>query len=671
MSLIEFDRHVLSNVGDAATREWLETNGIGGFAYSTIVGLNTRRYHGLLTAATKPPVGRLVLLSKLEEALIVNGTRYELGVNQYPGAIHPSGHQYQRGFRLAPFPVFIYSAGGVEIEKRIFMVQGENTVVIRYSVTSPPGTHCSLEIRPLIAFRDYHGTTHANSSINGHVATSQHLATVTPYGGMPSLHISHNADQIEAAGAWFYNFEYERERERGLDFQEDLYSPFVLRFHPETGTSPAIIASTAAVDIGRASALELNEIERRKKIVASVAPERQFERQLVSAADQFIVSRGEQKSVIAGFPWFSDWGRDTMISLPGLTLVTGRFDEARNILLAFARSIDHGMLPNRFPDAGDQPEYNTVDATLWMFHAVHELLRYTHDYDFIRANLYEPLVEVIACHEGGCRYGIRLDSDGLLKAGEPGVQLTWMDARVGDWVVTPRHGKPVEIQALWYNGLRVMEHLATTFGHSDRAAHYGGIASQAEQSFARLFWDEENGYLYDVVGEHGADHAIRPNQIIAVSLPHSMVDSGKAARVVDMVQWELLTPYGLRTLSPRDPNFRPRFEGGPSSRDSAYHQGTVWPWLLGPFLTAYVKVHGETPEVRDRVDRFLQPLREHLWEAGVGQISEVFDGAAPHRPAGCTAQAWSVAEVLRAYVEDAQGRRPAEPRLTKAGSAAT
>ena len=669
MSLIEFDAHVLGNFEDASTHEWLETNGIGGFAYSTIIGLNTRRYHGLLVAATKPPVGRLVLLSKLEEALIVDGARHELGVNQYPGAVHPRGYSYLKAFRLAPYPVFTYSAGGVELEKRVFMVHGENTVVIRYQVKNPRDTTCTLEIRPLIAFRDYHGTTHANSSINSHVDAAHNLATITPYGGMPSLHVAHNADQMEASGTWFYNFEYAIERERGLDFQEDLYSPFVLRFDLRKNSAPALVASMTAADVASAASLELGEIERRNKLLAGIAPDRQFERQLVSAADQFIVARGEQRSVIAGYPWFSDWGRDTMISLPGLTLVTGRFEEARNILLAFARSIDGGMLPNRFPDAGEQPEYNTVDATLWMFQAVHELLRYSHDYDFIRANLYEPLAGVIECHESGCRYGIRMDSDGLMKAGEPGVQLTWMDARVGDWVVTPRHGKPVEIQALWYNALRVMEHLATTFGDRDRAAHYGEIAARAAQSFARLFWDEEQGYLYDVVGEHGPDHAIRPNQIIAVSLPHTMLDSAKAARVVDMVQWELLTPYGLRTLSPRDPNFRPRFEGGPSSRDSAYHQGTVWPWLIGPFLTAYVKAHGDSPEVRDRVDRFLQPLREHLWHAGLGQISEVFDGAAPHRPAACSAQAWSVAEVLRAYVEDVQGRRPAEPGLTKAESA--
>jgi len=669
MSLIEFDTHVLGAIEDASKREWLETNGIGGSASSTIIGLNTRRYHGLLVAATKPPVGRVVMLSKLEETLVVDGARYELGVNQYPGTIHPRGFTHLKSFRLAPFPVFTYSVGGVELEKRIFLVQGENTVVVRYAISKHSPANCTLEVRPLIAFRDYHSTTHANSGIDGRVDAKQNLAIISPYRDLSSLHFSHNAHGLDPSGSWYHNFEYERERERGLDFQEDLYNPLTLRFELSASAPMSIIASTQLHNVSEAEALEAQEVKRRAALVAAIPAEHQFERQLVAAADQFIVARGDQKSVIAGYPWFGDWGRDTMISLPGLTLVTNRFGEARNILLAFARCIDAGMLPNRFPDAGDQPEYNTVDATLWMFHAVHELLRYTHDHDFVRANLYEPLADIIAWHERGTRYGIGMTSDGLLRAGEPGVQLTWMDAKVGDWVVTPRHGKPVEIQALWYNALRVMEHLAKSFHDSSRAAHYAEIAGRAAASFPGQFWNEADGCLYDAVGDHGGDRAIRPNQIIAVSLPHSMLDREKAARVVEVVEWELLTPYGLRTLSPRDRNYTGHYGGDPRTRDSAYHQGTVWPWLLGPFLTAYSKVHGDTPEVRDRVDRFLQPLREHLWQAGLGQISEVFEGDAPHNPGGCIAQAWSVAEVLRTYVEDAQGRRPTAPAITQAESA--
>jgi predicted glycogen debranching enzyme len=421
-----------------------------------------------------------------------------------------------------------------------------------------------------------------------------------------------------------------------------------------------IVASTSQRQAAEFSALEQRERTRRAGIQTAAPLEDSLVTLLSSAADQYIVARGDQKSVIAGYPWFTDWGRDTMISLPGLTLVTGRYDDARNILRAFARSIDQGMLPNRFPDFGDAPEYNTVDATLWMFHAAHEFLRYSGDTHFVREELYGPLADVIGWHERGTRYGIHLDSDGLLQAGQPGVQLTWMDAKVGDLVITPRMGKPVEIQALWYNALRVMEHFAGIFGDSAGAARYASLAEHARARFLHVFWNDPAGCLHDVIQPDGQpDAAIRPNQIFAVSLPYPLLDGQQALQVVDVVEWELLTPYGLRTLSPRDPNYRGRFDGGPLSRDAAYHQGTVWPWLLGPFLTAYVKVHSSTEEARGRAGRFLDPLRAHLTEAGLGHISEVFDGDSPHRPGGCFAQAWSTAEILRTYLEDAQGRQPA------------
>jgi predicted glycogen debranching enzyme len=656
---IEFDRQVCGNVADATTREWLETNGIGGFASSTIIGLNTRRYHGLLVAATKPPVGRLVLLSKLEETLVLDGERFDLSANQYSGAIHPNGYVYLESFRAKPFPQFTYRVGGVLIEKSVFLVRGQNSVVVQYQISGDfAGRKCSLEIRPFIAFRDYHSTTHANDSLNRQVREQAGVGTVTPYGDLPSLRFAHNADSLDASGFWFHNFQYERERERGLDFQEDLYSPFALDFDVAKTACPTIVASMEEHTIAEAAALRTREVDCRKRIVAAAPADDEFARLLTAAADQFIVARGEQKSVIAGYHWFGDWGRDTMISLPGLTLVTGRYDEARAILREFARNIDRGMLPNRFPDAGETPEYNTVDATLWFFHAVFEFLRYTRDYEFVRTELYQPLTEILEWHERGTRYGIGLDSDGLLHAGQPGVQLTWMDAKVGDWVVTPRMGKPVEIQALWYNALRVMERLATGFADTARAAHYATLAERAQSRFQEIFWNEEAGCLYDVVSDGGPDRSIRPNQIFAISLPHPILDQHLALRVLEVVEWELLTPYGLRTLSPRDSNYRGRCSGDPQSRDGAYHQGTVWPWLLGGFLTAYVKVHGDSPEARRRAGQFLDPLRAHLWQAGLGQISEIFDGDPPHQPVGCIAQAWSVAEILRTYVEDAMGRKP-------------
>jgi predicted glycogen debranching enzyme len=667
--MIEFHEDICRNLDDALTREWLETNGLGGFASSTIAGLNTRRYHGLLTAATKPPVGRLVLLSKLEEVLIINGQRYELSANEYPGVIHPQGHQYLKRFRLDPFPIFTYEVNGTQVEKSAFMVQGENSTVVQYELRaisgdSPPrppldARRVQLEVRPLIAFRDYHSTTHQNDALNSHVQTEKDVATVAPYDGLPALHFSHDAEELDAAGFWYRNFEYRAELERGLDFREDLFSPFALTFDLTHRTSATVIASTERHDVSRAMGYRKAEIKRRKALLAASPSDDELVQALAAGADQFIVARGDQKTVIAGYHWFSDWGRDTMVALPGLTLITGRTDLAKSILLEFARHVDRGMLPNRFPDAGEQPEYNTVDATLWFFEAVRSLAEGRDTLKFIRANLYEVLADIIAWHARGTRYGIRVDDDGLLASGEPGVQLTWMDAKVGDWVVTPRYGKAVEIQALWYNALRVMERLAKEFGDEKGEKHYGEMAALAKRSFNPLFWNEAAGCLYDVIDGDARDGSIRPNQIFAVSLRHSMVSIERSKQVVEVVERELLTPYGLRTLAPGDPQYRGRYEGDQRSRDGAYHQGTVWAWLMGPFISAYIKVNGRTKESREKAAQWLASFRDHLSNAGLGQVSEIFDGDPPHRPRGCIAQAWSVSELLRAAVEDVSGIGPA------------
>jgi predicted glycogen debranching enzyme len=377
---------------------------------------------------------------------------------------------------------------------------------------------------------------------------------------------------------------------------------------------------------------------------------------LASAADQFLVAREGGMSVIAGYHWFADWGRDTMIALPGLTLATGRPDIARQILLEFARHVDQGMLPNRFPDRGETAEYNTVDATLWFFEAVRALGEATGDYDWIRESLYAVLADIVEWHLRGTRHGIRADKDGLLHAGEPGVQLTWMDAKIGDRVVTPRTGKPVEIQALWHHALCVMDDLSRRFGQGDAARRYQRLAARARQSFNRAFWNAEADCLYDCLEDSGApDPSLRPNQILAVSLPHGMLSARRAKSVVDVVRQHLLTPYGLRSLAPGDPRYVPRYEGPPQQRDACYHQGTVWAWLMGPFLTAYVKVNGGTPKSRRQAREWLQPLREHLRDAGLGQVSEIFDADPPHTPRGCIAQAWSVGELLRATVADVLG----------------
>ena len=661
--MIRFTKENYTDLNSALSREWLETNGLGGFASSTVIGLNTRRYHGLLVAATKPPVGRFVLLSKMEETLFIESQAFELSANRYPGVVHPQGFRYLKQFRLDPFPVFTYEIEGIEIEKSVFMVRGENSTVIQYQLTknnhpeSPKNLR--LEVRPLIAFRDYHGTTHENGSINGAIEQRAGLVTINPYRDLPSLHLAHDAVELSKTGDWYRNFEYDVERERGLDFQEDLFNPLVLKFNFRLRKQATIIASVEPRDVSQAAEYRQKEIARRRALATSSPIKDSFTETLTAAADQYIVSRGEQNTVIAGYHWFSDWGRDTMITLPGLTLPTGKHEVAKSILRIFAQNVSQGMLPNRFPDSGETPEYNTVDATLWFFEAARAYLAYTGDADFVRNELYPVFADIIAWHVRGTRYGIKVDPCGLLASGEPGVQLTWMDAKVGDWVVTPRRGKPVEIQALWYNALRTMEDLAQRFGDDANRKRYANMASVASWAFNRLFWNESTGCLYDVVNGGPPDPSIRPNQIFAVSLHYSMLSPERAKAVVEKVREHLLTPYGLRSLAPGDPQYRGRYTGGPAERDGGYHQGTVWPWLLGPFITAYVKVDGASDSARKQAAEWLKPVEAHLSEAGLGHISEIHEGDAPHRPCGCVAQAWSVAEVLRAYVEDVKGIQPA------------
>jgi predicted glycogen debranching enzyme len=668
---MEFTQATLSDLNAALSREWLETNGLGGFSSSTITGLNTRRYHGLLTAATKPPVGRFVLLSKLEETLIIDGRRYELSANQYPGVVHPQGFKYQTSFRLDPFPKFTYEVEDVRLEKSVFMVQGENTTVVQYDVRTPEtsqadGLHCRLEVRPLIAFRDYHSTTHENDALNPNVQTEDGLTIVKPYSDLPALYLAHNNCELDTNGFWYRNFQFAIEQERGLDFAEDLFSPCAFNFDLQASAKVRIIASTERRAVQKAGGYAKAELERRRLLSEGAAPldTDQLVNTLIAAADQFIVARERGKTIIAGYHWFSDWGRDTMIALPGLTLTTGKADIAKSILTEFANHVDQGMLPNRFPDAGETPEYNTVDATLWFFEAVRSLLQYTNDYDFVRANLYSVLTNIIDWHIKGTRYQIHVDGDGLLHSGESGVQLTWMDAKVGDWVVTPRHGKPVEIQALWYHALRVMEQLAGKFRDTKAKKRYVAMANKASASFNDQFWIEEGGYLYDVVNGDMRDASIRPNQVLAISLTNTMLSKDRCASILRVVERELLTPRGLRTLAPSDPNYIGRYEGAPRSRDGAYHQGTVWPWLMGPYITAFVKTFGKKAG-RKFANAWLSDFEGHLYEACLDQVSEIFDGDPPHAPRGCIAQAWSVAELLRAATEDVSQTEPA--KAAKAG----
>jgi predicted glycogen debranching enzyme len=639
--MISFGNEIATDLRGSMTREWLETNGIGGFASGTIAGANTRRYHGLLTASTRRPLGRLTLLSKLEETLVLGERRFGLSTNQFRAKVHPDGYMYLKGFRLDPFPIWTYTVEDVELEKRVFTPHGLNAVVCRWSITSEK-PKARFELRPLIAFVDYHHLQKVNDVFDETYSSSDGVISVRPYHEMPKLFFGHNSNLVERTGFWYRDFQYDIERERGFDFHEDLFQPFSLSF--DLGKPAVVVASTEQVKAADAGKLERNEIKRRAGLIKLAKAKTELQEQLTLAADQFIVARGEGQSVIAGYPWFSDWGRDTMISLPGLTLATGRPDVARSILLEFSNHISEGMLPNRFPDAGEEPEYNTADATLWYFEAIRAYAEATGDYDVIQDELYEKLAGILASHLRGTRYGIHVDTDGLLYAGEPGVQLTWMDAKIGGIVITPRTGKPVEIQALWYNALRIMEGFAERFGHDEDRERFDAMADLAKLSFNALFWNETEGCLFDVVTNGHRDASIRPNQIFAVSLAHPVLDEARWRPVVEKVRSELLTPVGLRSLSPRDPAYVPAYTGSPFKRDSAYHQGTVWGWLIGPYIDAYRKVFSEEEPA---VAEMLSGLEQHLKEAGLGQISEIFDADPPHTPRGCPAQAWSVAEVLR------------------------
>ncbi|MDQ3321820.1 MAG: amylo-alpha-1,6-glucosidase [Acidobacteriota bacterium] len=650
--MINFDSRICTNFQTASSREWLETNGIGGYASGTISGANTRRYHGLLTAAARPPLGRVTMLSKFEETLFIDGKSYALSANQYPNAVYPKGFQYIKSFRLDPFPVWIFEIEGIEIEKSIFMVDGQNTVSCQWSVVSrrlaedKQKPKIVIELRPLLSFSDYHHLRRENSDFDSHYEIEKNLIIVKPDARMPTLYFAHNAANLENTGVWYRNFEYAIEKERGFDFREDLFQPFALRF--DLSEAAIVIASTEKQNFSDSSKFRQSEIDRRGKLVKQADAKDDFTKQLVLAADRFIVSRGAGKTIIAGYPWFSDWGRDTMIALNGLTLATNRPEIAKSILLEFSLHISEGMLPNRFPDAGETPEYNTVDATLWYFEAVRAYAEKTGDYHFVEKNLYEKLVNIVLWHVSGTRFQIKVDSaDGLLYAGESGTQLTWMDAKIGEFVVTPRAGKAVEIQALWFNTLKIMADFAGRFGDAADREKYLEMAAKAKQNFTEIFWNDVEECLFDVINGAEKDASVRPNQIFAVSLPHSIVEGEKGRKIVEKVEAELLTSYGLRSLSPKDENYCPVYTGTPFERDSAYHQGTIWAWLIGGFVDAYRKVHTNENETENRVAEILSGFKNHLTEAGIGQISEIFDADAPHNPRGCVAQAWSVAEVLR------------------------
>ncbi|MEA3510078.1 MAG: amylo-alpha-1,6-glucosidase [Actinomycetota bacterium] len=629
-------------------REWIVTNGIGGYSSGTVAGVLTRRYHGLLVAALDPPLGRTVLVAKIDDSVSFGGEPISLFSNQWSDGqspAEPDGFRHLTRFHLeGTTPVWSYGVEGAIVEKRIWMEPGQNTTYIRYDYRSGLRP-LRLDAKILVNHRDFHQTTRSGDWRMS-VEDVTDGVRVGAFDGAAPIFLLSDGATIQSRHEWYREYYLSVEAFRGLDTLDDNLYAAHAEANLEPGESVTLVLSTkTAARLDGVAALAVRERHEAGLIdTALVNGDDRLER-LVLAADQLIVNRssdGEAGStVIAGYHWFGDWGRDTMIALPGLTLATGRHDEARQILRTFARHVDRGMLPNRFPDDGDRPEYNTIDATLWFFEAIRAFHADTGDANLV-AELFPVLADIVAWHREGTRYSIRVDqADGLLAGGEPGVQLTWMDAKVDDWVVTPRIGKPVEINALWYNALRIMADFAAMIGEDP--VLYDDMADSVQESFDR-FWNDQRGFCFDVIdGPDGDDPALRPNQLFAVSLFNSPLPPDRQRAVVDACAASLLTPLGLRTLGPDEPGYRGRYGGGPVERDGAYHQGTVWPWLIGPFADAHLRVYQD----RAAIQELLEPLIYHLGEYGLGSIAECAEGDPPHDPRATIAQAWSVAEVLR------------------------
>jgi predicted glycogen debranching enzyme len=646
---LEVPSELCSDLREGLRREWLETNGLGSFACGTVAGAATRRYHALLCTATRPPVARMVLVNDVEATLLAGGERHELSTHVYPGTVQPEGYRALAGFRLDPWPIWTWRFGGLTVERELFMPHGVQATVIRWRARSTqPMVPATLVVRPLCSGRDYHALHHENGELSASAAIDERLITVTPYPGVPTVRMHHNGRYLHEP-IWYRRFQLPIERERGLDYEEDLFSFGEIHYSLGDGDQAELILATDGRRWFDAAALAATERARRAQIAQMQlerTPGNELAARLATAADQFVVARGGGSTVIAGYPWFTDWGRDTFIALPGLALTTGRRAVAREVLAAFAPYVSQGMIPNRFPDQGEAPEYNSVDAPLWYAIAVGRFAAQAGDDPLVRDQLWPAVRAIVEGYRRGTRYGIVVDGDGLVRAGAPGVQLTWMDAKVGDWVVTPRSGKPIEIQALWIRALRAACDIGRRLGERALTFELELAERRACAALASRYWHEQGGYFCDVIDGDARDASLRPNQLYALALDPGVLDHGQAAHALDAVERHLLTPVGLRTLAPGDGSYRGRCLGSQRERDAAYHQGTVWPHLLGVYADACYQVR------RERVGRKLaQRMLPHLTDAGIGQVSEIFDGDAPHEPRGCFAQAWAVAELLRLAAE--------------------
>lgn len=700
-SLEEFTRTVpwpaldVLSPDERQSREWLVTNGLGGYASGTIAGAITRRYHALLIAALPAPLGRVAMLSHLAERLrFVPASSAEaaageptdpaedmpaesqdrpvvwLGIHQQEGRLaQREGAHHLVEFRLeAGLPVWRYQINDSIIEKSLLLVHGQNTLHVRYTRLAGSGT-IRLGLRPMVNFRPHDAPVSHPLGTYTVTATKGRVALSSDDSGLPPVHMA-----VHGRGAAFTldsvpiaDVHYPLEAERGYESEGLTWSPGYFRADLAEGEPVTLVASVepwATVDALSADQAWEAERERRARLIAQAHPEARHgtAAALTLAADQFIITPAgraddaararalgeDARTVIAGYHWFTDWGRDTMISLEGLTLVTGRHREARDILHTFAQYVRDGLIPNLFPEHGHEGLYHTADATLWYFHALDRYLAWTGDTQTLDV-LRPTLLDIVDHHLRGTHFNIQVDpTDGLLRQGAPGYQLTWMDAKVDDWVVTPRRGKAVEINALWYNALRLLEDWTRAAGDTGSAARLAEHARGARETFNRRFWHAEAGYLYDVIdGEQGDDDACRPNQVLAIALRHPVLDRERWPAVLSVVRERLLTPVGLRSLAPGHPDYKARYFGDLRARDAAYHQGTVWAWLIGPFVDAWLAAH---PDDEEGARACLQGFVHHLDQACIGTISEVFDAEAPFTPRGCVAQAWSVAEVLRAWI---------------------
>jgi len=678
---ISYEREALSHFDSMVGKEWLVTNGLGGYSSSTVLGVNTRKYHGLLVAAVHPPKDRRVFLTKLDEDLIIGKSISRLGVNEFQNGFFPQGYSFLEEFSVSPFPRFVYSVKDVQVTKTVFMPYGKNAVVADYVIVSRGKSDVEVKVFPIVNWRPFHQTTE-RSRVSGGLRqeSSEREAQLVFSSPESALLLKSTSGRYVVQGKWVEHVYLREEADRGESCFDDCFQPGFFEFNVKAGEEKnfAIVAVADEGLIGAGNVLGQlpssllglrslfdSEVKRCESLVTDFYIARRSIRVsdwlswLILTADSFVV-RGkseEERLVIAGYHWFESWGRDTFVSLPGLLLVTGRFEDARKVFLSYAHYHKSGLIPNFIPDRGEQASYNTVDATLWYVNAVFQYLKYTEDFDFVHDHLWDTLKEILDNHVHGTSFGIHVDSDGLLLHGP---QLTWVDSSVEGKPVNPRAGKAVEIQALWHNGLKILALLAEKFGEKDRAEDIEVMADRAKRSFLEKFWNAERNCLYDVLAQDGNDASLRPNQIVTCALDFMILDREKAEKVVEVVERELLTPFGLRTLVRSDPRYVGVYAGARRSRDRAYHNGTVWPWLLGPFTTALLRVKGYTELARGNVlKNFLMPFfMKQVFESGLGTLSEIFDGDPPHKPRGCVAQAWSIAEPLRAFVEDAMRVRP-------------